>query len=63
MNETVVYKGHRTIVMSAPQQFVWRYQVDDGAIHPCFDRPLSSEDTARDEALGEAMWRLDQIPR
>ena len=66
MNETIVYKGHRiswAVVMTAPQQFVWRYQIDEGAIHPCLDRPLASEDMARDEALAEAMWRIDQMPR
>ena len=66
MNEIILYKGRQIsliVVMTAPQQFVWRYQVDDGAIHPCLDRPLSTEDMARDEALGCATGRIDQMPR
>ena len=49
--------------MSAPQQFVWRYQIDNGPIHPCLDRPLGTKDMARDEALAKAMWRIDERPR
>ena len=63
MNEIVLYKARRislNVVMTAPKQYAWRYQIDEGAIHPCLDRPLSTEVMARDEALTNAKWTIDQ---
>lgn len=64
--ETVSYKGrsiHITITKIGGSRFTWQFQVDDGPVSACEGTPLSTELMARDEAVMEAKWAIDRMPK
>lgn len=59
------YKG-RQIVVDTIQRgsgWTWTYQIDGGKMHSLRDHPLPTEETARIEAIQEAMSVIDSESR
>ena len=63
--ENVHYKG-RVIALNITKrgrQFTWAYKIDDGPVVTCNDRPLPSEELAKEEALEDAKWTVERMKK
>ena len=64
--EEVTYRGHTirlAVEKTGGSTYTWHYQIDDGPATVCEHPPLSTELLARDEALMEARWAIDKMPK
>lgn len=57
------YKGHHITVdtIKRGKGWSWDYQIDGQPIRSCGDRPLRSEELARQEAIGAAKAAIDRM--
>ncbi len=57
------YKGHTITVdvFKRGKGWAWSYQIDDGPLRECRDRPLPNQEIALSEAVQVAKLEIDRL--